>query len=124
MNLIPFGHLIKPHGLNGCISCRFFNKESRVLHKNIKIYFNNDINNFLTVQTINYDAKNYLIKFFEVFGRDKIENYRNCTFYVHKNDFVLFVAYIKNIVFLTGLVFIGFWLVKNKVSLNLFSHSS
>ena len=40
----------------------------------------------MTVQTINYDAKNYLIKFFEIFGRDKIKNYQNCTFYVHKND--------------------------------------
>ena len=69
MNLIPFGSLTKPHGLNGCISCRFFNKESRVLQKNTKIYFNNDINNFLTVKIINYDANNYLIKFFEIFGR-------------------------------------------------------
>jgi len=86
MNLIPFGSLTKPHGLNGCISCRFFNKESRVLQKNTKIYFNNDINNFLTVKIINYDANNYLIKFFEIFGRDKIENYKNQRFYVHKND--------------------------------------
>ena len=86
MSLIPFGTLIKPHGLKGCISCRLFNKESRVLQQDVKIYFNNDINNFLIIESINYDAKNYLIKFFEIFGRDKIENYRNCTFYVHKND--------------------------------------
>jgi 16S rRNA processing protein RimM len=87
MNLIPFGHLVKPHGLNGFISCRLFNEKSRILEKNIKIYFNNsDINNFLTIESINYDAKNYLIKFFEIFGRDKIENYRNCIFYVNKND--------------------------------------
>jgi len=86
MNLIPFGVLIKPHGLKGSISCRLFNKESRVLQQNIKIYFNNDINNFLIIELINYDAKNCLIKFFEIFGRDKIENYRSCTFYVDKKD--------------------------------------
>ena len=66
--------------------CRFFNRESRVLQKDIKVYFNNDKNNFLTIKKINYDAKNYLVEFFEIFGRDKIENYRNCTFYIHKND--------------------------------------
>ena len=86
MNLIPFGTLIKPHGLKGYISCRLFNKESRVLQQDIKIYFNNDINNFLIIELINYDAKNCLIKFFEIFGRDKIENYRSCTFYVDKKD--------------------------------------
>ena len=81
MNLIPFGVLVKPHGLNGFISCRFFNKESRILKKEIKIYFNNDLNNFLTVEKINYDAKVYLIKFFEIFDRNKIESYRNCEFF-------------------------------------------
>ena len=87
MDLIPFGNLTKPHGLNGYIACRFFNKRSRLLQDNIKIYFNNDINNFLIIKKINYNAKNYLLSFFEIFGRDKIEKYKNCTFYVHKNDF-------------------------------------
>ena len=87
MNLIPFGVLVKPHGLNGFISCRFFNKESRILKKEIKIYFNNDLNNFLTVEKINYDAKVYLIKFFEIFDRNKIESYRNCEFFLHKKNF-------------------------------------
>ena len=86
MDLIPFGTLIKPHGLNGRISCRFFNRESRVLQKDIKVYFNNDKNNFLTIKKINYDAKKYLVEFFEIFGRDKIEKYKNSTFYIHKND--------------------------------------
>ena len=53
MILIPFGKLIKPHGLNGFISCRFFNNDSRLLKKNIKIYFNNDINNFLNIDPLN-----------------------------------------------------------------------
>tara|TARA_B100000029_G_scaffold187970_1_gene185465 strand:- start:326 stop:823 length:498 start_codon:yes stop_codon:yes gene_type:complete len=86
MNLIPFGSLIKPHGLNGYISCRLFNRRSKVLQRNIKIYFNNDINDFLTIENINYSAKNYLIKFFEIFDRNKIEKYKNCEFYICKND--------------------------------------
>ena len=73
MNLIPFGTLIKPHGLNGRISCRFFNKESRVLQKDIKVYFNNDKNNFLTIKKINYDAKNYLVEFFEILVEIKLK---------------------------------------------------
>lgn len=86
MILIPFGKLIKPHGLNGFISCRFFNNDSRLLKKNIKVYFNNNINNFLTIEKINYSAKNYLVKFFEIFDRNKVENYRNSTFYINKNN--------------------------------------
>ena len=87
MNLIPFGHLIKPHGLNGFISCRLFNKESRILKKDIKIYFNNSVDNFLTIEFINYESKNYLIKFFEIFDRSNIENYRSLLFYIDKNNF-------------------------------------
>ena len=88
MKLIPFGHLIKPHGLNGFISCRFFNKESRILKKNIKIYFNSiKLDNFLTIKSINYDAKNYLVNFFEIFDRNKIENYKGLLFYVDNNNF-------------------------------------
>ena len=88
MNLIPFGHLIKPHGLKGFISCSLFNEESRILKKNIKIYFNNnDLDNFLTIESINYDANNYLVKFFEIFDRNKIESYRELLFYIDKNNF-------------------------------------
>mgnify|MGYP006138296777 CR=1 FL=1 len=88
MKLVPFGNLVKPHGLKGIITCRLFNQESRVLKKNIKIYFNSrDINNFLTIKSINYNAKNYLIKFFEIFDRNKIEDYRDLLFYIDKNDF-------------------------------------
>ena len=85
-DLIPFGVLVKPHGLKGCISCRLFNKKSKVLKKKLKIYFNNNANNFLTIETINYSSKNCLIKFFEIFDRNKIEEYRNLKFCIDKSN--------------------------------------
>ncbi|MBJ13560.1 MAG: hypothetical protein CMG62_10885 [Candidatus Marinimicrobia bacterium] len=41
-------------------------------------------------------------------------------FYIHRNDFVLFVAHIKNILFLSLLVFAILWIFKNKISMNPF----
>tara|TARA_B100000029_G_C17520624_1_gene939725 strand:- start:790 stop:1296 length:507 start_codon:yes stop_codon:yes gene_type:complete len=83
--LIPFGTLIKPHGLKGFISCRFFNEESTVLNKDSKIYFDNNINNFLIIELINYKAKSCLVKFFDISDRNGIDRYRNNVFYIDKN---------------------------------------
>ena len=58
ISLIPFGLLVKPHGLKGYISVRFFNKDSRLLKKEDRVFFENDINSFLTIKDINYNSKN------------------------------------------------------------------
>ena len=86
MNLVPLGILIKPHGLKGYISCRLFNDESKVLKENIKIYFNNDLNDFLIIESITYNSNNKLIKFVGIEGRDVIEKYKNCKFYIDRNN--------------------------------------
>ena len=85
MDLIPFGILIKPHGLKGYVSARFFNKHSKILKKNKKIFFESNINNFLTIEQINYSSKNNLIKFFEISNRDEIEKLRNIKFCIKRN---------------------------------------
>ena len=41
------------------------NKESKLLNENDRVFFENDINNFLTIKNINYNSKNNLIRFFE-----------------------------------------------------------
>ena len=85
INLIPFGILVKSHGLKGYSSCRFFNPDSKILKKGFKIYFENDVNKFLTIENINYKSKNYLIKFIEIFNRNEIDKYKNIVFYIEKN---------------------------------------
>ena len=84
-NLIPFGIFIKPHGLRGYISAKFFNKKSRVLKKYIKVFLKNDLDNFLTIEDINYNSKNNLIKFSEFSSRSEIEKFNNENFYIDKN---------------------------------------
>ncbi|MBO72215.1 MAG: hypothetical protein CMD35_01240 [Flavobacteriales bacterium] len=42
-------------------------------------------------------------------------------FYIHSNDFVLVIAYLKNTFFLCILGFSIIWLIKNKISMNLLS---
>ena len=79
-DLIPFGILLKSHGLKGAISCRFFNEDSKILKNGLKVYFENDKNKFLTIENINYQSKNYLIKFIEIFNRTEIDNYKNFIF--------------------------------------------
>ena len=87
ITLIPFGLLIKPHGLKGYISIRFFNKESKLLNENDRVFFENDINNFLTIKNINYNSKNNLIRFFEYMNRNDVEKFNNTEIYVDKNVF-------------------------------------
>ena len=86
-NLVPFGVLVKPHGLKGYISIRFFNKESRLLKKEDRIFFNNDVNDFLIIKDINYNSKNNLIRFFECINRNEVEKFNNTDFYIDKNIF-------------------------------------
>ena len=85
-DLIPFGILLKSHGLKGTISCRFFNEDSKILKNGLKVYFENDKNKFLTIENINYQSKNYLIKFIEIFNRTEIDDYKNVIFYIEKNN--------------------------------------
>ena len=85
--LVPFGVLVKPHGLKGYISIRFFNKDSRLLKKEDRIFFNNDVNDFLTIKNINYNSKNNLIRFFECINRNEVEKFNNTDFYIDKNIF-------------------------------------
>ena len=85
-DLIPFGILKKVHGLKGCISCSFFNKDSKILEKGFKIYFNNNQTKFLTIENINYQSKNYLLKFVEILNKNEIEKYKNIIFYIDKNN--------------------------------------
>ena len=73
--MIPFGLLVKPHGLKGYISVRFFNKNSRLLKKEDRVFFENDINSFLTIKDINYNSKNNLIRFFECLSRNDVEKH-------------------------------------------------
>ena len=87
INLVPFGVLVKPHGLKGYISIRFFNKDSRLLKKEDRIFFNNDVNDFLTIKDINYNSKNNLIRFFECINRNEVEKFNNTDFYIDKNIF-------------------------------------
>ena len=87
INLVPFGVLVKPHGLKGYISIRFFNKGSRLLKKEDRIFFNNDVNDFLTIKDINYNSKNNLIRFFECINRNEVEKFNNTDFYIDKNIF-------------------------------------
>lgn len=87
ISLIPFGLLVKPHGLKGYISIRFFNKESKLLNENDRVFFENDINNFLTIKNINYNSKNNLIRFFEYMNRNDVEKFNNTEIYVDKNVF-------------------------------------
>lgn len=86
MNLVPLGILIKPHGLKGYISCRLFNKESKVLKKNTKIYFNKDLDSFLIIELIAHNSNNRLIKFTGIDSRSIIEKYKNLIFYINRND--------------------------------------
>ena len=85
INLIRFGILLKPHGLKGYISVKFFNKHSRLLSKKNKIFFKNNLDNFLTIEFINYNSKNNLVKFFELSARNEVEEFNNTDFYVDKN---------------------------------------
>ena len=87
ISLIPFGLLVKPHGLKGYISIRFFNKESKLSNENDRVFFENDINNFLTIKNINYNSKNNLIRFFEYMNRNDVEKFNNTEIYVDKNVF-------------------------------------
>ena len=84
-NLVPFGILIKPHGLKGYISVKLFNQGSKVLKKDIKVFFKSDINNFLTIESINYKSKNNLVKFFEISDRNEIEKLKNINFYISRD---------------------------------------
>ena len=83
-NLIAFGFLIKPHGINGNISCRFFNKTSKIIIKGSKLYLNNSINNFLIVKSINYQSNKILIRFIDINTRNEIEKLRDVKFYINK----------------------------------------
>ena len=87
ISLIPFGLLVKPHGLKGYISIRFFNKETRLLNENDRVFFENDINNFFLIKNINYNSKNNLIRFFDYMNRNDVEKFNNTEIYVDKNVF-------------------------------------
>ena len=84
VDLIAFGFLIKAHGINGNISCRFFNKKSKIIVKGSKLYFNNSINNFLIVNYINYQSNKTLIRFIDINSRNEIEKLRDVKFYIDK----------------------------------------
>lgn len=79
--------MVKPHGLKGYISIRFFNKETRLLNENDRVFFENDINNFLIIKNINYNSKNNLIRFFDYMNRNDVEKFNNTEIYVDKNVF-------------------------------------
>ena len=85
VSLIPFGLLVKPHGLKGYISIRFFNEDSRLLNNEDRIFFENDVNNFLIIKDINYNSKNNLIRFFECLSRNEVKKFNNVDFYIDKN---------------------------------------
>ena len=85
IDLIRFGILLKPHGLRGYISIKFFNKHSKLLNEKDKIFFKNDLDNFLTIEAINYNSKNNLVKFFELSNRNEVEKFNNIDFYIDKN---------------------------------------
>jgi len=86
VNLVPLGILIKPHGLKGYVSCRLFNKESKALKKNTKVYFNKDLDSFLIIESIAHNSNNRLIKFTGIDDRSIIEKYKNFIFYIDRND--------------------------------------
>ena len=85
IDLIRFGILLKPHGLRGYISIKFFNKHSKLLNEKDKIFFKNDLDNFLTIEAINYNSKNNLVKFFELSNRNEVKKFNNIDFYIDKN---------------------------------------
>jgi 16S rRNA processing protein RimM len=87
ISLIPFGSLIKPHGLKGYISVRFFNRNTRLLNKEDKVFFDNDVNVFLTIKDINYNSKNNLIRFFDFLSRNEVKKFNKTDFYIDKNVF-------------------------------------
>ena len=84
--LVPFGVLVKPHGLKGYINCRLFNSDSKLLKENFNIFFENNLNISLKIESVNYSARNTILKFFEINGRNEVESYRNKTFYIRKLD--------------------------------------
>ena len=63
-DLIPFGILIKSHGLKGFISCRFYNKDSKILKKDFQIYFNDDVKTSvpnIKIDTVKINANRKII---------------------------------------------------------------
>lgn len=100
-DLVPFGFFGKPHGLKGNISISFFNKKSKLLKNEDKVFFENQDRCFLTIKDINYNSKRNLIKFVECSSRNEIEKFSNKIYFIEKallpeleNDENYFIDYI------------------------------
>ena len=105
-DLVPFGFLGKPHGLRGNVSIRFFNKNSKLLKNEDKVFFENNDGCFLTVKDINYNSKRNLISFVECSSRNEIEKFSNKKFFIDrkilpelKDDENYFIDYIDSYLF-------------------------
>ena len=83
-NLVPFGFLGKPHGLRGNVSIRFFNKNSKLLKNEDKVFFEDHDGCFLTVKDINYNSKRNLVRFVECSSRNEIEKFSNEKFFINR----------------------------------------
>ena len=100
-DLVPFGFLGKPHGLRGNVSIRFFNKNSKLLKNEDKVFFEDHYGCFLTVKDINYNSKRNLVRFVECSSRNEIEKFSNEKFFIDrkilpelKDDEDYFIDYI------------------------------
>ena len=86
-NFIPFGKIIKPHGIKGELKFFIYNKDSNILKDKINIWINmNDQFTSFELSSIRGDESK-IVKLEKINSRDEATSLSNKEFFIFRNDF-------------------------------------
>jgi len=87
--MVPFGEILKPHGIKGELKVLFYNESSSLL-KNNQIVFLSNLDNEIfkyKIETLFYSFKKNRIKFFDINTIEEADELRGYTLNVLRSDF-------------------------------------
>ena len=86
-NFIPFGKIVKPHGVKGELKLFLYNKDSKILTNKINIWIEID-NCLIKYKLLSIKGNNSkIVKVDKIDSRDDAEVLSNKEFFILRNDF-------------------------------------
>jgi len=87
--LIPFGKILKPHGIKGEMKISIFDNESDFFLKDVFIWFKSD-NSYKSyeLEYVKGFSKNLILKLNQVNDRSEVEAFLNKQIFISRDDFL------------------------------------